>query len=192
MSSCSPEPQKGPGSRRTYSKPFVIVIAVVFVLVVSVILLSVAGYTSTHEPGRPEQLEIIAMEAALESYNADHGNYPSDPNSTEQLKPNSSFDPHAYIASSEFLYSVLSGTRNGTESSKNSSDNTTYFPFSPGMLKTGANGKTYVVDPWGNSFGYSTFKAVHPDSKEGNNPSYDLWSTHGGKSADQSGWTTNW
>jgi hypothetical protein len=45
------------------------------------------------------------------------------------------------------------------------------------MLKTDVHGRTYIVDPWGNSYGYSTFKALHPQSRDGNNPTFGLWST---------------
>lgn len=191
MSLHPPERENGSGSRRTYSKPFTIIIAVLFVLIVSIFFLSITSYTNCGPSSRAPS-EIRAMEAALESYKSDHGKYPGDPTSTEQLKPNSSFDPQSYIASSEFLYSVLSGSMNGTEFSKDPDGDTTYMSFPPRMLKTSPRGKTYLVDPWGNSYGYSTFKAVHRDSKEGNNSSFDLWSIHGGNSADKSGWVTNW
>jgi hypothetical protein len=183
------EPHKGPGFFRAHYGR----IAVVFVFIIGAILvLCISRYSSGSHYSR-EGWEIAAMSAALESYKYDHGKYPSDPRATEQLKPNSSFDPLSYITSSEFLYSVLSGNSNSQEPhTKDSKPNTVYMSFSPNMLKTSPNGRIYIVDPLGNSYGYSTFKAAHPESKEGNNPTFDLWSTHGNKSGDQSVWYTNW
>lgn len=61
------------------------------------------------------------------------------------------------------------------------------------MLKTDAQGRTYIVDPWGNSYGYSTFKAEHLNGNGGYNSTYDLWSTRGGKQdSDKEKWSTNW
>ena len=65
--------------------------------------------------------------------------------------------------------------------------------YSTKWLKITETGETYFVDSWGNNLGYSTFKAVHPESPDGNNPTFDLWSTAGNKKqVDQTKWAKNW
>jgi hypothetical protein len=48
------------------------------------------------------------------------------------------------------------------------------------------NGKTFVKDPFGNSYGYST---AGPTSG-GYNPTFDLWSTANSTTTAQ--WVKNW
>ena len=78
--------------------------------------------------------------------------------------------------------------------------NKTYFSFKPQMLygPKDANGNltsvTYIRDPFGNSYGYST--AYTANSTNGYNPTFDLWMTGGTTSntnpPDQSQWIKNW
>ena len=85
--------------------------------------------------------------------------------------------------------------------------------FKPGQLNTGsavATISTYVVDPFGLAYGYSTANAYAQDtsgnlSTAGYNPTFDLWSSGGygtgGKTAYPNGatgtacatyWSKNW
>jgi hypothetical protein len=139
--------------------------------------------------------EIAALSVALEIYKADHGHYPHDPATTQTLKPRTTFDPVLYIPASRFLYRELSGDLDGDPSTKSPTDRKKYFEFPPAMLRTfGSSRNTYVADPWGNSYGYSTFKAAHPnDFRGGYNAAFDLWSTGGGTTQEaQTKWTRNW
>jgi hypothetical protein len=64
--------------------------------------------------------------------------------------------------------------------------------FKPAMLQSSGGGKkTLIIDPFGNPYGYSTIYLDDPAC--GYNPTYDLWSTAGGKSnADVPRWIKNW
>ena len=146
-----------------------------------------------HEGIRRDHHEINWLSVALESYKDEHGTYPSDPLSTEQLKPKTSFDPGSYIKASQFLYRALSGGEIQGADGKNAAERRVYLEFPRQMLRAGEPGGTYIADPWGNSYGYSTFKSVHPESLDGYNPTFDLWTTAGGKrEKDQARWTKNW
>jgi hypothetical protein len=139
--------------------------------------------------------ELMGLSVALEEYKADHGHYPTDPLTTEKLKTNSTFDPGLYIPASRYLYRELSGDSDGDPATKSEKDRKVYFPFRPDMLKfLGSRRNTYISDPWGNSWGYSTLKSRHPQSSEGNNDqAFDLWSTGGGQTKkDRHKWTVNW
>jgi hypothetical protein len=147
-------------------------------------VLSSFSYIGNHPSRSPVVKEIAALSAALENYKFDHGHYPSDPQTTELLSPHFAGDPESCIPSSGFLYKALSGSLDGS---------TVYYTFSPEEIKTSADGRVYIVDPWGNSLGYSTREAVHPESRGGYNPTCDLWSTSGEKvSGDKEKWITNW
>lgn len=168
------------------------VIVTIISVVIAVAVFGLGGHDG-HRPSPRTIAEIHALSAALESYKSDHGSYPSDPFSTELLKPNGTFDPASYIKESQFLYRALSGDEGQGADGKDSPERKIYFEFKRQMLRTGEAGGIYIVDSWGNSYGYSTFKSVHPGSPDGNNREYDLWSTGGGKrEKDKSKWTRNW
>ena len=160
--------------------------------VIAVVLLQLGSHDGRH-PSHRTVGEIHGLSAALDSYKSDHESYPSDPLSTEQLRPNTSFDPASYIKASQFLYRALSGGADQGADGKNNVGRKAHLEFRRQMLRTGEAGGTYIVDPSGNAYGYSTFKRVHPESTGGNNLEYDLWSTGGGKrEKDRSKWTKNW
>ena len=166
---------------------------------VSLVLLTIAGVAALilflsrkEEPHvSREYTELKMLSAAIESYKTDHGHCPTDPATTEQLDPNTSFDPAAYIPACSFLYRSLSGD-DKTSETPNAPKPKKYCIFPPGMLKKNDGGLTYIIDRSGNSLGYSTFKSAHPDSPDGHNPTFYLWSTGGGTSAeDKSKWYQN-
>jgi len=66
-----------------------------------------------------------------------------------------------------------------------------YMQFKPNMLGTDANNKVYPRDPFGNSYGYSTRMAATGGA--GYNPTFDLWSTAGLTTGnDSTQWIKNW
>ncbi len=132
------------------------------------------------------------MSAALESYKMDHGKYPSS-SETEKLSPEQSPDPATYIAASQFLYRALTGDFDGNPDTSSPEDGKRYFEFQKKMVRRTADGECYVIDPWGNPYGYSTLKAKHPESSAGHNTLYDIWSTGGGNRVkDRKRWAKNW
>lgn len=157
------------------------------IVVLAGLILATSGYVQKKGARSRAETEIAALSAALESYKADNGVYPSD-NSTDQLDPKSAFDPATYKQSSLYLYEQLSGLDpNGGAIAGAKS----YFSFKPQMLggPRGSSGVPTTVesirDPFGNSYGYSTSKIY--------NPTFDLWSTGGAEpGADAAQWIKNW
>jgi prepilin-type N-terminal cleavage/methylation domain-containing protein len=112
-----------------------------------------------------------------------------------------------YQYASRHLYEQLSGDMDlnlSPDAGKKS-----YFDFKPSMLwlipdKEDNNiGLSYILDPFGNSYGYSTAYQADLDKtppvnppEHGYNPTFDLWSTGGVISTtsppDQSQWIKNW
>lgn len=143
------------------------------------------------------EAEIAALSVALENYKADNGVYPSDAD-TNALKANSMGDPtqSEYQRASLALYKPVSG--DADNSADRSAELKSYFTFKPNQLSPTPQNQpvTYIKDPFGNSYGYSTVKTAAPSGSDGYNPTFDLWSTGGAISAanppDQSQWIKNW
>lgn len=157
-------------------KSLLLLFGIVAITVVLFAIGSLGFITRSPQPRARAEAEIAALCAALESYKADHGQYPSNAD-TKRLRPDTHFSPGDYIASSKFLYYSLSGVAGGP----------VYFEFRPSLLARDTNGEMYIVDPKGRSYGYSTAGV-----KNGTN-SFDLWSTAGGAKATATNqWIANW
>jgi prepilin-type N-terminal cleavage/methylation domain-containing protein len=178
------------------------------IVVLSGLILSVISYVNK-KAGRTRAVnEIGAIAAALENYKADNGVYPNDADvssgyskgNTDNLDARTQGDPATYTKAGLVLYRALSGDRNldrvvdntdqslsisgGSQSPALDSLPTVYYNFTPGMLSpSGGTGTvTALLDPFGNSYGYSTAyqgdiaSGITPPT-HGINPTFDLWST---------------
>jgi len=108
------------------------------------------------------EAEISAIAAALESYKADNGDYPTN-GSVGSITPYS-----------QNLVAALMPT-NGSK---------VYFEF-----KSKYTNSQGYIDPFGTNYNYN-YDAVQGAANNGTN-NYDLWSTAGG-SANSSTWIKNW
>ena len=161
---------------------------ITIILILAAILLNVAGYANNKAATSRAQGEIHAMSAALENYKADNGTYPTD-GGTDGLNAKTTFDPGGYQTASQTLYRALTGDNDNDPTNTFSGTGKQYMEIKSNMMPTGTN--VYIQDPFGNSYGYST--AYQANSANGYNPTFDLWSTSGGKSsADQPKWIKNW
>jgi len=197
----------GPSHQRRCKAGFSLIelfVVISIIIVLAGLILSTVGYVQKKGERARAETEIAAMSAACESYKADNGIYPRD-NTTNQytdtLDERQTTDPTqtVYQNASLYLYEQLSG-----DSSANLQPPATakiYFSFKPQMLggTRDANGNltsvSYIRDPFGNSYGYSTIQAATGDSTKGYNPTFDLWSTAGttsGSATDLNQWIKNW
>jgi type II secretory pathway pseudopilin PulG len=179
-----------------------LIVVITIIIILTGLVLSTVGYVQKKGARARAETEIAAMSAACESYKADNGIYPRDCN-TDQLIARSSGDPTAYQTASLCLYKQLSGDTNANFQPPPSTRS--YFTFKPQMLEgpRDANGNltgvTYIKDPFGNSYGYSSLSANYLDwqnyldcvnrggscapptcpqpTAAGYNPTFDLWST---------------
>jgi type II secretory pathway pseudopilin PulG len=179
---------------RTARAAFTIIellIVMAIIIVLAGLILATSGYVQNKGKRSRAEAEIAAMSAALESYKADNGVYPSESATSEALNPTG--PAAAYAASSQFLYEELSGDRDHDRSTDTGAKS--YFAFKPNMLSpvNQASPVTAIRDPFGNSYGYSTMKAANPAASGGYNPTFDLWSIGDGSAGtDQSKWIKNW
>jgi prepilin-type N-terminal cleavage/methylation domain-containing protein len=181
-------------------------VVISIIVVLAGLILSTVGYVQKKGERARAETEIAAMSAACESYKADNGIYPRDTtnNTTDTLNAQADSDPSAtpfpnvYQNASQFLYGELSGDRNFNNVIDAAEQaNRAYFTFKPQMLEgpKDTNGNltavSYIRDPFGNSYGYSTANQAAPAN--GYNPTFDLWSTaNANPPDDRNQWIKNW
>jgi prepilin-type N-terminal cleavage/methylation domain-containing protein len=138
----------------------VVVMAVIVVL--AGLILTTSSYVHKEGARSRAEAEIAAISAALESYKVDNGVYPS----------------------SNLLYLALTGD---TDKDGRPGPGTLYISFKPNQL-AGTGSSTFIKDPFGNSYGYSTLGPTNG----GYNPTFDLWSTAGDTDGIHARWIRNW
>ncbi|MEN3367958.1 MAG: ral secretion pathway protein [Verrucomicrobiota bacterium] len=164
-----------------------LLIVMAIILILAGLILATSSYVQKKGARSRAEAEIAAMSAALENYKADNGIYPRDTR-TDALKSRAP-DPTTYAPASLHLYDQLAGATNGSRTQTGKS----YFSFKPNQLSPSDQNQdvTFIRDPFGNSYGYST--AYQASSADGYNPTFDLWSTANAEPAtDQSQWIKNW
>lgn len=188
-------------SHRAFTLIEMLVVMAVIALLAAIIL-SVNGLVQSKAARARAEVEIKALGAGCDSYKADNGSYPQNTAATDALDPRANGSPTSYNASSLFLYKELSGDQNANGRLETTETGKNYLPdyFQPQRLggTQGPSGAmtqvTYLKDPWGNSYGYSTMGAkadqdfrvkVTTDAAatrttgKGYNTTFDLWSTGG-------------
>jgi len=196
------------------------VIAIIVIL--TGLILSINGLVQRKAATSRAQAEMTEMIAACEAYKSDNGGYPQDNsanNYTNSLDPRTSTSAAtgSYANSSLFLYEALTGDTQATGQPASSSKN-----YAPDLLKPSRLGTNttstpgqakyvlYIMDPFGNSYGYSTAAlAIEQQFRQalaapngattatrgtpkGYNPTFDLWSTGGSTGASTATWIKNW
>lgn len=164
-----------------------LLIVITIIIILAGLTIATISYVQDKAKRSRAEAEIAAISAALENYKADNGVYPRT-GETDSLDP-ASVDPANYSTANLKLYELLSGDSDDDRKP----DSKSYFAFKPNQLTpTNQSSKvTAFVDPFQNPYGYSTMKAS--GATGGYNPTFDLWSTAGGKNAtDVPKWIKNW
>lgn len=183
-----------------------LLIVMTIIIVLAGITIATMGYVQGKARRSRAEAEIAAFSAALENYKADNGVYPRDAASTDLLAANidpQGGNPASFVNSCRFLYKQLAGDSDGNPATTDATNDTKNYvgaALKPNMLNPKTPGpNTFIQDPFGNSYGYSTAKAADPNN--GYNPTFDLWSTcgeTGKKPSDatfqqyQARWVKNW
>jgi general secretion pathway protein G len=172
-----------------------LIVVIAIIIVLAGLVLATSGYVANKGRRSRTEVEIAAISAALENYKADNGIYPlnSDTSAldpTIDLNPSASPIPNNYTKASLYLYEQISGD---TDANRVADAARSYFAFKPNQLSP-TNQTQRVIslrDPFGNSYGYSTMKASDP-TKNGYNPTFDLWSVADDTTGNQNKWIKNW
>ena len=149
--------------------------------------------------------EIQAMNTALESYKTDNGIYPQVSTLFTNTYANNdgSGTTTNYQYSSQVLYQALSGQTNFNDTPVAGAKAYMSFKVSQvGNYNAPANsgvsaGSSYIRDPWGYSYGYSTGTlsgAATPSYPYNGSGFFDLWSTGGllVANVNTNAWISNW
>jgi prepilin-type N-terminal cleavage/methylation domain-containing protein len=139
--------------------------------------------------------EVQAMSTALESYKTDNGIYPSDSNMTTNSygTTDGSIANGPYQLSSQDLYTNLSGQAyfNATPVAGVKS----YMSFKANQVGNLTGPASYVKDPWGYSYGYSSQTNGATSVPFNGGGFFDIWSTGGligAKATNTAAWLSNW
>lgn len=184
-----------------------LLVVIALIIVLAGLVLSTIGYVQSKAARSRAETEIAAMSAALENYKSDNGIYPrgnadlsaNKPYDTDKVDARTATTPSTYQSASLFLYKQLTGDTNANLQPPTGAK--TYFQLKPQMIggSRDASGNlaavTYIRDPFGNSYGYSTAYQGDVDAgtnppTHGYNPTFDLWST--GNSTNPAQWIKNW
>lgn len=141
-----------------------LLVVMAIIAILAGLVLSTAGFVQKKGATSRAEAEVAALSAALESYKADMGDYPTGTNGSATLTtaPNNG---------NNFLMTNLMPT-NGK----------VYFEFSKGMTNTAGN----IVDPFGEQYGY-----MYPGNTNRNGSNFfDLWSRAG--TTNTNAWIKNW
>jgi prepilin-type N-terminal cleavage/methylation domain-containing protein len=156
------------------------------IVVLAGLILATASYVQKKGQRSRAEAEIAAISAALENYKADNGVYPKS-SASESLDAKTATNPISYQPASAELYAQLTGDADYDDNTDSGAKS--YMTFKPNMKSLsdptkapGAGNKTFVRDPFGNSYGYSTAGTY--------NPTFDLWST--ANETDPTRWIKNW
>ena len=156
-----------------------LIVVISIILVLAGLVLATSSYVHNKGARSRAAAEIAAFSAALENYKAENGVYPA-----SSLPPTET-NPDNYQTASKSLYGALVGD---TDANGTPGPGASYMTFKPDQLG-GTGSSTYLKDPFGNSYGYSTLGPTGG----GFNPTFDLWSIADGKmGTDQTKWIKNW
>ncbi len=168
---------------------------IAIILVLAGLLLHIAGNANTKASLSKAQAEIQAMSSALEHYYADNGTYPrnsdTDILNAQPASGSAPPDPSTYKNAGYYLYQVLSGYWHRMRRARRTKLTCRLHLASFRPATRPPLTSTYIIDPFGIPYGYSTARLLAqdnanaqttqtaPDPTKGYNPTFDLWSTGG-------------
>lgn len=139
-----------------------LLVVITIIAILAALVLSTAGGIQDKAARSRAQSEIAALSAALESYKADNGDYPTGTFSTS-------------ATGNKLVVTNLMPPVGSTGK--------VYFEFSKNMTNSSGD----MIDPWGVTYGY---QYPGSNSRSGSN-FFDLW-TAANKGTNSNGWIKNW
>lgn len=152
-----------------------LLVVISIIAILASLVLSAAGFVQKKGSRDRASAEIAALGAALESYKADNGDYPTNIDST------------TFPVNNTNLVVALMPTTTGVFATANSGK--VYYEFKAKSLVNGIGSPPQYgyKDPFGYVYGY-IYTNGSPNNGSNN---YDLWSTAGGSSSSNT-WIKNW
>jgi len=157
-----------------------LLVVITIIAILAALVLNTAGFVQRKAARSRAESEIKALEAALESYKADMGDYPQTNNglaSTTNTQPGNNY----------FLIEALMPTASNNLNPLKK----VYMEFNKTMLTTNGTNGTNVTDPFGENYGYSYTNSGSTWGGLKNGVGFfDLWSRSA--TANTAQWLTNW
>jgi type II secretory pathway pseudopilin PulG len=173
-----------------------LLIVISIIIILAGLTIATMSYVQSKARRSRAEAEIAAISAALENYKADNGIYPSDAatnalDPSSDVNPSSTPHPNKYDTAGTSLYQQLGGDQDKDPATPADDTKNYISPLvKPDNVASNPAGGSYLKDPFGNAFGYSTSKS---NGGNGYNPTFDLWSTADGKTQPETvGWIKNW
>jgi prepilin-type N-terminal cleavage/methylation domain-containing protein len=164
----------------------------VIIAILAALVLSAASAVWNKASRSRAASEIQAMSTAFEGYKTDNGIYPQTTNALVTTTYAASDGTGTlYQQNSQIVYLALSGQTNFTDTPV--AGIKVYMSFKRNQVGDASAG-SYVKDPWGYSYGYSTLTNTAGTAPYNGNGFFDVWST-GGKLTAQvntNAWISNW
>jgi prepilin-type N-terminal cleavage/methylation domain-containing protein len=189
--------KRSKGSLNSFTLVELLVVIAIIAILAALILAAGEGVLKKAAQARA-QSEIEAMKNALTAYKIDNGIYPQSSSITGPPSGTYPLTPSSYLTASETLFQALSGITNFNTDVPQAGVKS-YMTFTKKQIGNPA-GPSYIQDPWGNSYGYSTGDANLPPTAQALYPYngsgfFDLWSTGGVSSTalnPTNSWIVNW
>ncbi|RFC41953.1 MAG: pseudopilin PulG [Verrucomicrobia bacterium] len=169
-------------------------------------VLGVQKYAQTKSKRSRTETQIAGFSAAAEAYRSDNGTYPRG-EETDGLgsvgESAGATTSTAFLNSNLAFYVMLTGdaNRDGKPDSAGAgaaaeAAQPAYMNFSPSQLFLQSGRVSFMQDPWGKAFGYSTkrskaIQAGADDPLAGHNVTFDVWSTANMDDKEKA-WISNW
>jgi prepilin-type N-terminal cleavage/methylation domain-containing protein len=138
--------------------------------------------------------EVQAMSTALEGYKTDNGIYPPSEGVLLLTNTYATATAASYQTNSSLLFVALAGQPNLV--SAPTTGVKSYMAFKANQVGNPSTGVSYVKDPWGNSYGYSTGSvagAATTNYPYNGGGFFDLWSTATqSTTVNTNAWISNW
>jgi prepilin-type N-terminal cleavage/methylation domain-containing protein len=163
---------------------------VTIILVLVGMVSGISGFVTEKQARAQANTVIKALGGSIDKYELDNGVYPASgsDDAASRLDPRATANPSSYVSAIRELGDEL----------YNEDPNLNYLKgFKPSTVVISSDTVRQILDPWGNSYGYST--ARNRELREGltpsmgYNPTYDLWSTANKSAVGASdAWISNW
>src|SRR6266478_5138030 len=102
-----------------------LLVVMTIIIVLAGLILATTGYVQKKGARSRAEAEIAAMSAALKSYKADNGIYPSN-SATNSLDPTNG-NPVSYVSACQYLYTQISGDSDDNPTTSSANDTKNYM-----------------------------------------------------------------
>ena len=129
------------------------------------------GFVNERQAKEKAKVQLGMLEAALEEYKLDNGEYPLTPNKSGNLRGPNGTNTSKILFKALYMDGAQDPAKKIYLESLNPANNKQGWTSGP------ASNNTKIVDPWGNQYCYrSAVNSSGNTNRDTQNPGFDLWS----------------